>query len=433
MKQETKNLAILVIIALTIRFLLIHTGTLINDMNSWVGWSDKLISSGFENFYSSWSDYLPSFLYILWVLGEIKIALAGMGIILSNDILFKTPAILADIGAAYIIYLLACKYASKKLAIFAFALYAFNPAIFANSAMWGQVDGVEAFLVLLVFWLFLEGRIYLGSILLAFTTLFKPTGIFIAPIIFIYLMLASNKEFQNNSLQAGNGGFDYSLANFQKFLKLKSENIKKIFVSILIFLFTTTALVIPFAGGQAPFGFIFDRYEITINQYQYTSLNAFNFWALDGKMWQGDLVLWNGIPLVRWGMIIFAMISVVSLYFLYKRWSKNEKENFFNAVLVLAIVFMASFLFLTRAHERHMLMALPFLAILAGLNRKFLLPYVLVSVIYLMDLYYAFIWVTENFKLVFSGEQIIILSGVNILVIFYLFYQLVYGCREKES
>lgn len=416
--KEGKILLVSTFVALLLRIFLIHTGTLVNDMNIWVSWADRIVKFGFENFYNSWSDYLPSFPYILWILGKIKIAFLEIGLPLSNDVLFKMPAILADIGTAYIVYLLAQKYVSKSLAIFAFILYAFNPAIIANSAMWGQVDGLLAFFVVLAFWLFLERKIFWASIVLAFTALFKPTGIFIAPIVLIYLILnpaenpTSNKESAKNILY---------------------EKLKDVIAAALTFMVAASLIAIPFAKGQFPIGFILDRYKLTIDQYQYASLNAFNFWAMEGELWKKDLVEWNGISLMRWGLILFSIAALISLYFLIKRWSQNKKENFFNMALACSIVLAGAFDLLTRAHERHLLPMLPFLAIIAIKSKRVLVYYLASSAIYASNLYYGYIWNTEGAKEVFNRELIGFLSGMNILILGLLIFEVARKDKTKSE
>lgn len=412
MRSDIKKLMILFISALTIRLLLINTGTLMIDMGSWVGWSDILVKGGLKNFYLGWSDYLPSYLYVLWLIGKIKIVLIDLGFNITNNILYKMPAILSDLGTAGIIYFLAKKYINKKTALWAFALYAFNPAIFANSAMWGQVDGVEAFLLILTLWLFLKNKFYQGSAVLAYAALLKPIGLFIAPIALIILLDPKPADLKNKILALFSNNF---------------KKIKEIFTGLAIFSGVVLFLFFPLIPSQYDKGvlnFAKDRYEATINQYKYTSINAFNFWAISGGMWKSDLQKFNDISLINWGLIMFLSVSAVSVYFLFKNWSDGQSDNFYNISLVLAIIFFSTFSLLTRAHERHLLLALPFLSILSIYNRKYLIAYIAASSVYLLNLYFSFTWVTQSFKEIFDKNTIFLLSGINIAILFFLLNQI---------
>ncbi|MBI4033003.1 MAG: hypothetical protein HY377_00570, partial [Candidatus Blackburnbacteria bacterium] len=64
--------------AFILRVLLAPFGTLLLDHNTFVAWSTNLAQNGFAHFYDSWSDYLPGYLYILYLLGKINAGLSGV-------------------------------------------------------------------------------------------------------------------------------------------------------------------------------------------------------------------------------------------------------------------------------------------------------------------------------------------------------------------
>ncbi|HTK03287.1 MAG TPA: glycosyltransferase family 39 protein, partial [Alphaproteobacteria bacterium] len=330
--------------------------------------------NGFKNFYSGWSDYLPGYLYILYFLGKIK------GFI-PDVILYKLPAILADISTGFLIYKIIRKTKSEKLGLLGASIYIFNPAIIANSTLWGQVDSFVALFSLLAVYL-LTTSYWLSTIFLAIGTLVKPQAAFILPVVLLIMI----KE---------------------------KWPIKKIFVYLLIGLFMFLGLFIPFWNHGNLFNFILERLTISANQYQFTSINAFNFWALFG-FWKPDNFHWII------GIIVALLISTFAV-------RKNKSPYF-----LCAVIFSSSFLFMTRMHERHFLPALAFLAIAAIENPLLLLPYIGFSLTYVANLYYAYVWITNNFKEVFSDLVVKFISIANIIFLWCVLFPVKLSFKLKS-
>src|SRR5919201_1000994 len=124
-----------------------HFGFVI-DLNFVRTWSRELHDVGPHRFYSTdhLADYPPGYLYVLWLVGSIS-ATPGY-------LLLKLPAIVADLGLAWIAGTFSERLAPGSLkeripvrAVVAGAVL-FNPAVLALSAGWGQVDSVPVFFVL---------------------------------------------------------------------------------------------------------------------------------------------------------------------------------------------------------------------------------------------------------------------------------------------
>ena len=174
------NIWLLILGALVLRIALSFIGTLHLDQGTFISWSNTLATEGFKNFYNGWSDYLPGYLYILWFLGKLPN-------IIPQELLYKLPAIFADIATGYLIYKILIKNKSEKLALIGSAIYLFNPAIFANSSLWGQVDSLTALLSVVTIYYF-PFNIYISAVALAIGTLIKPQAAFIFPVI-IYMFI----------------------------------------------------------------------------------------------------------------------------------------------------------------------------------------------------------------------------------------------------
>ena len=105
---------LLIFSALLLRLVLSPYGSLPIDMADWIGWSNRLVEIPFKNFYDAWSDYLPGYLYVLWFLGHIKNFFYGIGLTIPLEIIYKLPAILADLTLVFVAYKISKKFFDQK-------------------------------------------------------------------------------------------------------------------------------------------------------------------------------------------------------------------------------------------------------------------------------------------------------------------------------
>ncbi len=336
-------LAILVL-GFFLRVFLYKTGTFFIDVNSFIAWSNTLAQEGLKNFYSNvWSDYLPGYLYVLWFLGKIR-----SFVTIDQLFLFKLPAILSDLATGYLIYLIVKKIRDQKAGLIASAFYIFNPALIFNSTLWGQVDSLTALFYLLSIYLVGINPL-VSSLALSLGAAFKPQVALAAPVV---LMLMLKNHWQSKKI------------------------ISYVLLSAAVFLLIFLPFNLP---DKNPFLFVFEKIGVTLNQYPFGSVNAFNFWGLWG-FWKPDGTgLFSPKTL---GLIFFGLIS---LFATIKLWKMKNSEY-----LLAAILASANFLFFTRMHERHLLPALAPLVIAAALNPVLLVSYLGFSSTYVLNLYYAF-------------------------------------------
>jgi dolichyl-phosphate-mannose-protein mannosyltransferase len=380
MKEKTKakkrsffipNIVYVLVIGLIARIIFSGIGTLRLDQGTFIGWSSILIRDGFKAFYNSWSDYLPGYLYILYFLGRIRDFIPDV-------LLYKLPAMLTDLATGYLIYRILKESKGSRWGLIGAGIYLFNPAILANSSLWGQVDSLTALTSMLSIYL-MPTSFVLSAVSLAVGTLIKPQTAFVFPVI-IFMMFREKWKVQ------------------------------KIFAYTLIGLTVFVGLFIPFWGHGNLVSFIYERLGISLNQYPYTSINAFNFWGLTG-FWKADNIFYQ---IAGYGLVLIST-SLAAI----KLWKIKNAPYYLSA-----FIFAASFMFFTRMHERHLLPVFAPLAIIAVENPIFLIPYLGFSVTYLANLYYAYVWISDNFKEIFSGFVIKlfeIINGSLILFIFYLF------------
>jgi len=383
MRRTTKGQGIilgLLLGGLILRLGLSFFGTLNLDHGTFVAWGNLLVRDGFKNFYNSWSDYLPGYPYFLWLLSKIDL----LGIV-PEVVLYKLPAILADLATGFLIYKILERSKGQKWGLIGTAIYIFNPAIIYNSALWGQVDSLTALTSILAIYLLPE-NIYLSAISLAIGTLIKPQTAFIFPVV-IFMML-KNKN------------------NIPDILKYCLTGL---FVFILGFVPFWNHTTLPF--------FIYERLGVSLNQYPYTSVNAFNFWGIVG-FWKPDNIFYQV------GGYLLVLSTTIFLCFKLLK-TKNS------AYFLVSFVFGASFMFFTRMHERHLLPVFAPLAVAAIENPILLIPYIGFSLTYVANLYYAFIWVSNNFREAFSDMFVKLLEVLNIGLIIFVFYTLAFNLKTE--
>ena len=362
---KLSSIALLLIGAFVLRLLLASFGTLELDQNTFIAWGRRTHELGFFGFYNSWSDYLPGYIYVLSLLARIEPVVG-----LSSEILYKLPAIIADISTGYLIYLILKE--KKKVALVASAAFLFNPAVLSNSTLWGQVD-IFTSLTSLVAIAFIDVW-PVSMFALALGIAIKPQALMAAPIVFV---LALQKKWSINKF------FNYG-----------------IFALVII-----TLLFMPFSTNSNLPSFIIERFNSTVDQYPYTSINAFNFWALWGfwKEEAGHLLGQKNI-----GILLLALAGAFTLL----RQKLVSKRPYH----MLAILFLTNFLFFTRMHERHLLPALAPLAIAAAGNPVLWGVYIGFSVTYVANMHYSYQWIAHDFLEVFPGPLIKILIITNLVL-----------------
>src|SRR6185369_17555475 len=138
-----------------------------------------------------------------------------------------------------------------------------------------------------------------------------------------------------------------------------------------------TALLLgaPFRSGPAE---LFDLVRKAAETYQYTSLFAFNVWSIVGDFWKpDDAYFGRGVVLLVAGLLI----ACVPL------WERRDTASLLAAGAIAA----CSFYFLpTRAHERYLFPAFVLLLPLAATRARLLWPYVSLSLLFALSLYFAF-------------------------------------------
>ncbi len=236
--------------AFIIRFILFPIPGYEVDLNTFSSWFGTAAQYGPRIFYNvvSWCDYPPFNVYIFWGLGSIANTYSFFGTPQMFYLIKLLPS-LFDIATTAVIFFYLRKQTKFSTSLLVAILYAFNPAIIINSAIWGQFDSIYTFFLLLSITLFLSSKPKLSIVFLAISLLTKPQSIAIVP-----LMV---------------------------FLIFKKYGWKTLLTSLLAGIVTALVVISPFEWNN-PIVFLSNIYFGAFEGYAYTSVNAFNFWAFGG-------------------------------------------------------------------------------------------------------------------------------------------------------
>jgi len=384
----------LLLAGLIARIFLSLYGTYQIDFNTWRAWGNTLSEFGFAGFYeNTWCDYLPGYLYVLRGLDWLH----GLFPTLSEEVLYKLPANLADLGLAVLIFTVLQPLASRKTAQLISLVYFLNPAILANSTFWGQIDSVHALLILVCVLLGMAESFVLAGIFAALSFLVKPPSIIMVPVLGFFLLRFSLRQPPGQRWRWGliRGG-----------------------QTAIAMALTAWLLILPFVGERLtpglgfltePFVFLQERFAAAYDQYTFASFNAFNFWGAVA-MGQSDQTVVGGLTYQRWGTLLFGGCYSLIMGFLAlpelrqffsqsPQWlAARPRPNFVNRVIdAVTLILLALFLWITRAHERHLLPAIVLLTLTTYRSRRSRWMYAIVSGIYALNMVYAYIKTTTDY------------------------------------
>ncbi len=367
-------LAVLVILAvgLFIRLLFMPAEGHSTDIGTFESWTLSLVKYGIHDFYAhaGFVDYPPGYMLILAGFGAIYGQLAHFN--LPFDLLkftIKAPAVCADLGLAYLSFLIVRRTWSANAGLWAMAIVVFNPAVWFVSAYWGQADSVTAVFLVWSVYFMITKRFELAWLTFGFAVLIKPQPIVAAPVLLIW------------QLRSG--------ARWWRLL----------FIPVIGFIvaYGGTALFAPTTDPVSVLSWLYDRYHTGTALYPYNSCNAFNLYSTRLDFWQPDsklipdLPYFPGWPQWAWGVtIVAAFIFAVSLRAwrtLGSDYDERERESSFYTALFLSL--LGLFMFATRMHERYMFSALAFGPLIFNASPLNRVVYIILSGTFLINLRYA--------------------------------------------
>lgn len=314
--------ALLFLAALALRLYLGYTSEgFSTDMDTFKSWARITNEVGFSQIYrqSIFLDYPPGYLYVLDLLEKARLLLGIPSTSEAFTLVMKLPSILADLACAGVLLYAGKRRLGEKNGLFLAGAYLFCPAVFINSAQWGQADSFcTAILLASVLLLYRES--YLPSaILYGAAIACKPQMLIFAP---LYLCFAIKQR---------------------KWWKLLL-GIAAAFGAILL-------VALPFTTGSN-FLWLLRKYESTLHYYNYYSVNAYNLWSLLG--WN-----WKGLPPDGWGaaVTLAAPAAATLLCGLLVFLSKRKDALFACVPVLMAVMYLGG----VKMHERYLFQVFLFL------------------------------------------------------------------------
>ncbi len=345
----SKKLILVFILAFILRIGLVgiaHHG----DLNNNISWGNLAFERGLVNYYEGedWPYSAPN-QPPLYILLFTAVRAVSWFFDVNMEWLVKIPGILADLGIGYLIYKITKRW-------WLAAVWLFNPVSWYNSSVWGQTDAIVNLLGLAAVLALLDKRLLSFSVLMTLSFLFKGSLLIFVPV--LLFVAIRQKHTLSTWLKAG--------------------------ISSLLAVVTTSLWFHPQTNF---FVWLFNLYQERIlpGEIGYLTANAFNFWWLVDPGKTLDSTVYFGLPARVWGFVVVGIGLVGIIYWLSRK--KVESKRLF---LSLAIASLLTFLFLTRIHERYLYPFFPYATILLTIAPAMVLPYIILSLTHLLNLYHLF-------------------------------------------
>jgi Gpi18-like mannosyltransferase len=332
------------------------------DYGMFMSWTEAGANNLWSIYYSgqAYVDYPPVYLGILAIIGVIN-RFFGFAVNSGMYILMlKLPAIICDIATGWILFKVAKEYLDSRKALIIATLYLFNPMIWFDTLIWGQVDSFFFLTIIAVFWFIMEGKMGMAVFMMTVSILTKPQGILFLPVLFYEL-------FQTKSIMVMVKAFFISLATF-------------------------TVITLPFTIGNPDFFWFYHLLGRMLGGWEFASVNAFNFFALVGGNWIEIGKPFMFLTYEIWGDIFLVIIIAFSGY-LY--WKSRSPYTFVFAALILD---MGIFNMVCWMHERYLYPAILitlFIYIFTR-ERKALILYLGTTITNFLNIFISFIVVATG-------------------------------------
>ncbi len=369
---------------LVLRLLFILSTGFHNDVSAFESWTLTLRDNPPWAFYakSGFADYPPGYFVVLWVLAKFYALLPGLGAEQAHDwvvlrALIKLPAIAMDLVNAYVVYRIAHRFAAPKIALVAAAFVALNPAAIYVSSYWGQVDSVSWGLALLAFWLVLRAgdepnrttpRLIWAWLALGFSVLIKPQGATLALLLLAYPFATGDAAVRARRLIGTAYGVAASVA---------------------------LAVVVGLLFHPAPdvLGWLFSRYAFGSNVYPFTSVNAFNLYALRLPFWRpdSDAISLFGVAAGSYAIWGVALVLAATALIVGRYLQRRDDRALLEGAMLVALAF---FVLATRMHERYVYGAFLFAMPLIAFGRTGVWSSIVLSVTMFANLAYSLAYQT---------------------------------------
>ncbi|MGI6680861.1 MAG: hypothetical protein ACOX3T_05190 [Bdellovibrionota bacterium] len=375
---------------------IIYNTNLAMDANWFLSWVKEYANKGYS---FTEPDYPPLYLHYLYLLSLIdnfanRTILVKFLLQLPN---FITQFLFIVVSTKIILSQNLNKFFSSLLLM----LIAFNLAIIYNSYVWGQVDIVPTFFVVLSILMLIDNKYSFLSIpffLLGILTKFQMIAFF--P---LYFGLLLNRKYRKN---------------------LKEHLLLSFLISINVILLA----FLPFILEGTFKDVVYNGYINASNRYNGLSLSASSIWVFASeKIGDHNTPLFQNLslsyPVFRFityktfGMFVF---SVCNFFIFLKAYNIRFKRDVFTLLTLSGLIF---YLPLTAMHERYLIYTIPMVLIATIYNKRLFIISILLTMISFVNMY---IWMCP------TSHNRLILKVNCILLILITFWILFYVLKGKK-
>ncbi len=409
------------------------------DIGDFTAWGQRLASVGPAGFYAAdyFSDYPPGYLYVLWLLGAIGGALTPLAGQDATGGLVKIPGILADVGVAWLLFVICRRWGGELLAraagarigpsaetlgLAAATIYLFNPGTIFNSAVWGQIDSVGTLAVLGTVYLLARGWTEAAAVGAVVALLVKFQFGFIVPVV---LAVGLKRHLFGRSADPARDGR-------QEPARVLTSVAAGVGALVLLLLPFEMTLYAPLAGGDPrgllgllpsadPSTSLVGKFVEAAGTYNGLTINAFNLWR---NPWSGlgDSLHWGcdapsldpasacsaagsgiamviGSTIVTWQAVSTVLFAAAAALALWQVARRDHLRGVLIATLVLAVAF---YVLPTRVHERYLFPALALAAPLVLRHWSWWAIYGALSLSFFANVYWVY---SEDWS--FAGDRVI--------------------------
>lgn len=330
------------------------------DMSCWANWAKYIRIHGLTHIYETDTDYLPAYHYLLLFYGY---SLEVFDNFFSQEQYFKILIFLFHLGSTFIFIQIIRREIGVERVKYGL-LYLLNAAVLYNTLIWGQVDELISFFMILCLYFIMKSKIRFGIMAFILAVNFKLQAIIFLPILLFV-----------------------SIPHYYK------EKWKVIFIDLLSFSLLQTLIFLPFIlAGKI--NKVLALLLHLVDSQPYISANAYNLWfALIGRdaRYRIDTDIFLIYNYKTWGLALFFLGSFIALLPLFincmkgvlRRGSFEINKNIL--ILSLGIIPLIFFFFCTQMHERYSHPAVIFVVLYSVFTRKWHLGF-LASLAYLLNL-----------------------------------------------
>ncbi|HEV2251217.1 MAG TPA: hypothetical protein VGT60_12000 [Candidatus Limnocylindria bacterium] len=340
LRGERAALAGVLVVGLALRLWALGATGYPSDPVEVTRWALGMRQYGPLDFYSHIAGgYYPAVLYLLW-------PLAGL---LSGDALYtavKGLAIPFDLVTGVVLYLIGRHHSGPRVGVIAAGLFVLNPAAIVGGALWGQLDVIGALCMLLAVVALGERRFVLAGMAAVVGGMVKATFGAVALVIGVASLVEAYRSGDPR------------------------PPVKAIAGGLIAYALVGLGLRL------TPWAYL-DLVREGALRFAYTSLNAFNVWALVAGFFEPD----DAYVRIGVGLLLVGLAATV-----VPLWWRRDTA----ALLAVAGAVVLAFYFLpTRVHDRYLYPAIVLFAPLAAARPRLRVPYILMSLAFAVTLLYS--------------------------------------------